>query len=356
MILLFYILREILRPLVLILGGLMVVFLAYSAAVILDKVAGGELVAGVALELIGLQAVIALETLLPTALYLAVIVGLGRFYRDSEMAVMTALGLSELQVMRSVGVLALFAALVVAGLSLYGRPWAYRLSYELEQAAAAKVELERLQAGRFHTLGDGLLVMVSDRMNPGRKQAKGVFVERDMPGARRLIHARSAELPEADPETGRRSVVFKDGYFYHLQLAPGADRILKFGRLSIEVDTQTPEDINSKRKARPTAILFDSDEPKEVAELQWRLSMPVATLLLGFLAVPLSRSSPRRSRHRSLLIAVLVYALILNLTGMARTWVEHGDVPALPGIWWVHGLTAALLLAQSWRRSFPYGR
>ena len=84
--------------------------------------------------------------------------------------------------------------------------------------------------------------------------------------------------------------------------------------------------------------LMLSDEPTDIAELQWRLSRPLATILLALIAIPLSRSSPRQGRNEKIFTATLIFALYYNLSGLARTWVEQGTVASFPGIWWLHTL------------------
>ena len=100
---------------------------------------------------------------------------------------------------------------------------------------------------------------------------------------------------------------------------------------------------------RPTVELFGSPDPNERAELQWRLSTPVSTLLLALLAIPLSRSKPRAGRYGKLLLALGLYVLYFNLLGMARTWVEQ---QTLASIWWVPGLLAGITISAltPWRR------
>jgi lipopolysaccharide export system permease protein len=68
-------------------------------------------------------------------------------------------------------------------------------------------------------------------------------------------------------------------------------------------------------------------------------------LVLTALAVPLGRLRPRQGRYAHIWIAVLVFAVYANLALAARTWLEHGVIPAVFGLWWVHGLFFAMSLA-----------
>ncbi|MEK7844663.1 MAG: LptF/LptG family permease, partial [Pseudomonadota bacterium] len=76
---------------------------------------------------------------------------------------------------------------------------------------------------------------------------------------------------------------------------------------------------------------------RDIAELQWRISRPLATLLLALIAVTFIRTTPRQDKtDRTYLIAALVFAAYYNLSGLAKTWVEQGIVGSIPGVWWLY--------------------
>ena len=338
-----YIISEIAKPFMVAITALVAIFVAFSSAVILNDVVAGEFGIEVVVVLILLRTLIILEVLLPTALYLSVVISIGRLYRDSEMVAFWALGVSETHLLRAVLMVALVVAMVVALISVYGRPWAYQTSYKIEAAAAAAADLQRLQSGSFSRLGGGRLVINQQGIDVAAKRAYEVFVEIDIEGGRRVIYADSAELLAGKPEPRVR---FNDGYAYEFRPGSTDDRVLKFKNLTVQLYDQAPDRVRNRRKAVPTAQLAGSSKPKEIAEYQWRLSTPIATLLLGALALPLSRSAPRQGRHRTLFLAIVVYAVFFNLAGMARTWVENAAIGPYPGIWWVHALLTGFLLTQ----------
>ena len=144
-----------------------------------------------------------------------------------------------------------------------------------------------------------------------------------------------------------------DGYGYLLDRTGGEDTTLRYRELVIHIPTEE-RDTSYRRKAEPTINLFRSDVPKDVAEFQWRVSTPLATLILALIAVPLSRSPPRQSRYGSFFLAILLYVALFNLISVARNWVEDGAVAAFPGIWWVYALPVllfvALMIAPYWKR------
>lgn len=337
-----YLTREIAKPMLLGTGLLVLIFTGYSAAVEMTGDKSGLLEPATVARLIFLNTLVALEVLLPTALYLSIVATLGRLYRDSEMAALNAAGIGEPRILVAVVKFSLFIALVVAVISVFGRPWAYQQSYQLEAEATAEFNINRIKPGQFLELQDNTYVLFAAGVDKKNNKLTGVFLQTEEPGKSRVIYAQEATMPQSDPGVPR-SVEFINGYGYLLDRSGTNDVILKFKSLvmHLQEDARTA---SRKRKAIPTVQLGQSSKPKEIAEYQWRLSTPVATLLLAMLAVPLSRGTPRENRHTGFFVAILVYIGLFNLASMARNWVEQEKVGALPGLWWVYALAFLLFL------------
>ncbi|MDT8386350.1 MAG: LptF/LptG family permease, partial [Thiogranum sp.] len=167
-----------------------------------------------------------------------------------------------------------------------------------------------------------------------------------------VVFAEEAYLPPVRFGEPRTFEMFR-GYGYLLDRTGGKDSTLRYKKLILHIPIEEP-DKSYRRKAEPTINLFKSDAPKDIAEFQWRVSTPLATMLLALLAVPLSRTAPRQGRHAGFFIAILIYVGLFNAISVARNWVEDGVVGRFPGIWWVYLLPAllfALLVATPyWTR------
>lgn len=344
-----YLIAELRRPLAMVGGILILIFASYSTARYLADAVSQTLGGVVLVELVMLKTLIALEILIPIALYIAVVVGLGRLYHDQEMTVLNASGVGPFRVYRAVLLLALPVALLVGLLSLYGRPWAYGQAYWLEARAHAEIHLDRMRGGRFQTDPDTGRTILARKVDARAGVLRDVLIYTHDTGRSQVIVADTARQPPV--VRGEEPVLLlRDGVAYSLDRHGGDDRIVRFHELTLHLDQPAPV-VGYKRKAAATAALAASQQPSDVAELQWRLSRPLTTLLLALLAVPLSRSAPRRGRYSKMFLAVLVYALVYNASGLARSWVEQGAVGPVPGIWWVSGLMfAALLLLLPTRR------
>ncbi|MCC7410361.1 MAG: LPS export ABC transporter permease LptF [Gammaproteobacteria bacterium] len=339
-----YIAAEVLRPLMASATFLLVIFVGYSSAQFLTDAVNGLLPVDVLYSLILLKAAVALEVLLPIALYVSVVLGLGRLYGDSEITAMLACGIGLGRVVRVVFVVSLALALAVAGLSLYGRPRAYEESYWIRARADAQMVLDRLEGGRFFIgTHSGRAIFVGHVGVGGILH--DVFLRDEIRNVVHLVRARRGHQ-QVDPGSGRRRLVLEDVRLYALNRDNTHDIIGRFGQFAIVLDTPGRVSVGYRRKAAPTLELVGSRQPEDLAELQWRISTPVSTVLLGLLGVVVGRSGRGRGRSRygKMIAATLVYAAYYNVSALARTWVDKGVVPVVPGIWWVQVLFAVLLV------------
>ena len=97
-------------------------------------------------------------------------------------------------------------------------------------------------------------------------------------------------------------------------------------------------------KSKSVAELWGSTSPVDQAELQWRLTLPVATFIVAIMALPLSHTDPRSGRYSKLAVALVVYLVYSNLLGVGKTWIVQEKVPVWVGTWWVHIIAIIITL------------
>jgi len=337
-----YIIREITAPFLVGTTFLAVIFSAYASASYLIDVANGMLQPGIIAYLIFLKLMTVLDVILPSALYFSVIFGLFRLYRDAEIVAFMAAGFSEWQLLRSVFYFSLIVALIVGLASNVGRPWAFRINYALKARAMAELDIKKIQAGRFHELKRSNQVLFAETIDAVNGRLHDIYMQTDAgSGMIRVITAQSLQLPQSDA-ANILPVTFEKGYIYLLDDQGSKDRVIEFGNLTLPlVGGVAP--VGYKRKAAYTYELAHSDNAGDIAEFQWRLATPLTSILLALLGVPLSYTSPGQGRHMRIILAIIVYALLFNLFGVAHSLVDQAQVPAFPGIWWFYLLPLALL-------------
>jgi len=331
-----YIVAEVIKPLAAVLGILVGLFVCFSSARYLAEAITETLGIALMMKLVFLKTLIALEVLIPISLYVSIVIALGRMHRDQEIIAMRAAGINGLRIIRAILWVAVPVGMVVGLLSIMGRPWAYEDSYILDARANAELNTDRFQPGRFYGSEDSARVIYIQQKNESNGLMKNIFHYIDKNGIKEIILSRSASQI-AKKEAERAELHLFDGTIHRLFEDDENDEIVKFEKLVLYLN-EVDDDIGYKRKAATTTSLLLSQQSSDVAELQWRLSRPFATILLALIAIPLSRSSPRQGRNERIFTAALVFALYYNLSGLARTWVEQEMVGSFPGIWWLQAL------------------
>lgn len=352
-----YLTREILKPLAAALGVLAVLFTSYGAASFLSDAVNSLMPTEMLSRLVGLRTLIGLEILIPISLYFAVVLAFGRMHADSEFTAMFALGVRPARVMGTVVVVSSCTALVVAALSLLVRPWAYRISHELSNRAAVSLNSNDMDEGTFYVGDQGNRTIFIERRRHRQAVAHNVFVQLKRPDGTRVIYAATVEqMPPARPDSGSQ-LHMTDAHVYDMpQASDGGGLVMSVKDLVVQLASPRVEPPGYSSLAAGTAYLAASNSPPDIAELQWRLSTAASTLLLGMLAVPLARSRPREHKYAKMGMAILIYAGYYLLYESARTWVQNGVIPAVPGLWWAPALlgvvlAGALLAPQlAWKR------
>jgi lipopolysaccharide export system permease protein len=347
-----YLIREISRPLALILGILVVLFGSYSASDFLSDAVNGLVPTNMLMEMVGLKVLIALDVLIPISLYLSVLLAFGRLYGDSEITALFALRIPPGWVVRAVLTLACFLAVVVGFESLVLRPMAYETLHELSNQAESMLNIDAMEAGTFYLGEQGRrVIFLTQRAGPGAP-ARDVFVRLKYPDHTEIIYAKlAAKLPGSHPGNGS-DVHLSDVHLYNISNNNlQSDQALNAQDFIVNTKVQAAAPPGYSAVAASTAQLAASRNAADVAELQWRLSTPVSTLLLGLLGIPMSRAKPRQGKYTKFGAAILIYALYYLLCTSARAWVQNGDVPSFPGLWWAPGLLALFLLVSFYWRT-----
>lgn len=344
-----YLIREIGASFAAIAIILTVVFLAYSMTRFLTDAAGGLLSAGEVAQLTFYKSVIALEVLLPLAFYFGLVVGLGRLNQHSELTAMRASGIRDARINRPLLACAALLAACVAALSLGVRPWAYGEMYALKERAEAASELDRIKPQRFYFYEGSERTVYAQEIRDAGRELLGVFIRTGGEDSIEIITAPRGSL-EAFVTPQRHRLLLTDASI-HKTGPDMADFYGRFDKLTLTMAAGSTVEDEYHRKAATSAALFDAHAPDERAELQWRLSTPVSSLLLACAALAMTDHRPRRGRYARVPLAVAIYAVYYNLLGVARTWVEQQVVASL---WWAPlgfaAVLGALLLVR--RRRF----
>ena len=345
-----YIFREIAATWLAVTFVLLMILLTNQFARVLGDVAKGKLPKDAVIDVIGLSALQYLTVLIPIGLFLSIMLALGRLYRDSEMPAMMACRVGPSGVYRPLVWLTLPLVLGVAWLAIDIGPRALQTVERIGAEARREADLASIEPGRFTVFGPSNAVVYGERVT-SRGVMENVFLQRfveDDSGEANIVEVVVAERGEQvdsdDPDI--RFLVLYNGRRYEGMPGTPQFRVVEFAEHGIPYRLPSLEPPEPEPREMPVSTLVRSTDPIHRAELQWRIGVPVSTIILAIFAVPLSRSQPRSGRYGRLAVGLLVFIIYFNLLSAAKAWVEKGELDPTVGLWWVHGLflLAALML------------
>jgi len=323
---------------------LLVVSLGGVLVDVLGEIADGGMPARLMLSQLGLQLLVYLPLVMPLALMLGLMLAVVRLYRDSEMAVLNAIGVGPRRLLRPLLWVALPVVLLVATCSLWLGPWAHRTAIGMLEQASRSLIVAGLEPGRFTSLPNRGGIVYIDGMNEDGTALRGVFLYRDREGRIDVMTAPEGQL-QFEGERNRY-LELRDGRHSEGPIDGALDfRMMRFAANEVAL----PERAASRDRNDPamltTVELLGDGRPTATAELHARLAPPLLALAFALLTLPLARSSPRQQRYGRLMLGFLAYLVCINLMFIGIRMLSDGRMPGPLGLWW---LTLPLLGLATW--------
>lgn len=339
-----YILREIAESWIAVSVVLLLILIGNSFLFIFREVSRGDIPADTVVPFLITYMISSLVAVIPFSLYLGILIGIGRLYRDSEMAALAACGMGGWSIYRPALMLGVPAVLTIAFVAFYATPWAANIERAASTEIAKRSELAGVDAGRFNEASDGETVFFVAELAGKQTQMKDIFVHGPDPeGGSGLETARNASQETRD---GARYFVMSDGVRYIGTPGLADYKIIEFAKHGVALPPPRGGEARLRRAGKSLTQLLASDSPKDLAELRWRINVMLTVIVLIVLAVPLSHSAPRQGRYARLAMAVLIYVPYWNLLLAAKGWLRNREIAPELGMWWVHLPVLALAMGM----------
>jgi lipopolysaccharide export system permease protein len=324
--------------------------ITFSSALIryLGLAAGGTVPADAVMVLLALSALSTVSVLLSATVFLSVLLTMTRCYRDSEMVVWQTSGLSLLSWFRPVLLFVAPVMVLVGLLSVYMTPWAIGKAEQFRHQLENRDDATAVAPGVFRESKNADRVFFIEKLSPDLAQVANIFVHEVRDGRMWVGVASRGYLEKA--KNGDRYLVALNGRRYSGTPGEADYRVEAFGKYAVRVEQSAAKSFLPSQKSRATVLLMDEPTAPNRAELSWRFGLPVATLLLALLAIPMSAVNPRTGRFLNLLVAVFVYMIYSNLISIVQAWIAQGKVSVLVGMLAVHGGMVLLLVVLFARR------
>ncbi|HAK50448.1 MAG TPA: LPS export ABC transporter permease LptF [Gammaproteobacteria bacterium] len=336
-----YFAKDVLFTMVAVAFIVLVISMGWRFSGYLNQAAGGTLSSDVLFLLMGYRLPGFLELIVPVSFFLSLMLVYGRMYVDSEMIVMESCGIGPGRLVFITLLLALFVMVVTAIISLWLKPEG-ELRTELLMAGQRNMtEFDTLAPGRFQTVRSGKRVTYAEELSGEGNLAK-VFMS-EYEGAEIIglqevttMVAQSGET-QVD-EFGNRFLVLTDGTRYTGKPGSPGFRVINYREYGQMIEQEQARQRIERLAGIPTAKLLESDDPRNMSELHWRIAMVVMIPIMALIAVPLSRVNPRQGRLSKLMPGMFLCFLYVGSLAAAKTGIERENIPLSIGLWWIHGI------------------
>lgn len=270
--------------------------------------------------------------LIPLSLLMGILIAFGRLYHDSEMAAIMSAGIGPVQWYRPLMLVAVPLTLLLFILLMFVQPVISHQRALIKADVRSQIEVDTLIVGQFNRSNKGDAVLFLESEDEHSHQIENVFFQRRS-GNRNYVDL--ATNTSSYYDNGHRYMRMHNGTHYIGDAGDADFKIIEYKDYGLHINKKKVK-AHFSEKTKSLKELWLSNDVIDKAELQWRITIPVATIIVAFMALPLSRINPRSGRYGKLAVALVLYLLYSNLLGVGKVWMVQEKVPVWFGTWWVH--------------------
>jgi lipopolysaccharide export system permease protein len=289
-----------------------------------------------------------MPTLLTLALFISVVSTLSRMYRDSEMTIWLASGMSLSHLLKPVMKFTLPILMVSALLQLLAWPWTNQQISQLRDRFEQRGDLDRVAPGQFRESSDGRRVFFIEK---GAEAGTGrnIFIYAIGPEGRESIT--TARTGKIEWNNDQQFLMLKEGQRLDINNMGQSLTLSKFQTYGVQVNQAK----NQEASGTPpwgihTWDLWLNPTPINKAELGWRIGLVLTTFNLVLLAVAMTHANPRVAKGGQLMTALLTFMVYYNLVNVTKIWVASGSMGIATSLVLLHLPVTLLALVLLWLR------
>lgn len=289
----------------------------------------GKLPPSILLEVLLLKIPPALEVILPLVALLSVMMAIGRLYQDQEMVILSSCGIAPNYFQKRLIYFLIPLSVITAVITLVVTPWTFEQERNLIVNAQISSPLAALVPGKFNELPNNQGVFYAQSIEKNG-DLKSVWVRLSTAEQDLLLMAPQGKFEWI---SDKLALVLFDGHSYQ-GLTLGAEvTVREFKRFEGFLPTLQITPPEAERFEKSTLTLLLSDDLKDQALLQWRLVTPISVMVLGLLALRLSKTGPREGRFAKIFLALVLYVAYNQLLVTAKEAAGDGHWPIWLGLW-----------------------
>ncbi|HEX5413396.1 MAG TPA: LPS export ABC transporter permease LptG [Terriglobia bacterium] len=293
---------------------------------------------------------------IPMAVLLGTLIGLSRMSADSETIAIRATGIGKGQFLRPVLMFALCGWLLTSWMSLFLAPAAARTLEHSEAGLAATQASYEIQPRVFIEQFPHLLLYLKD-VASSNTQWRGVFVvDRSQRNEVKVTLAKSGSLV-SDDASGQTMLYLEHGATHEFDPQHRQQyTVTSFDKWEVPIFElgETAQQRLTVSMLSPAALLAGLHAPAErhaaLVELNYRLALPIACLVLALVGVPIGLISRKGGKAFGLMLSILLVFVYYVLMASGLNLAKEGRMNPITGLWManvIFGIAGLLMLRQT---------
>ncbi len=302
--------------------------------------------------------------IIPMALLLTILLGLGRLSSDNEIVAMKSSGISLFQLVLPVSLFSLIALFITTFLTLYANPWGFKSLKNFAVKALQSLSEVGIQEKVFYDEFKGMLIYVDKSEGQGGVM-EGIFIaDKSDQTISTTIVAKKGYITSV-PESLSINLRLLDGSIHRVGKVVESYQMGSFNTydININLDASSLSELDysemtlSQLLATIKSLSPDNPEVNEIkVEFHKKFSIPFACIVFGLIAIPLGIRKVRGGKSYGLIISLLVCLVYYLLLLTGESLGKNGTLPPLLSMWLPNIIMALLgmyLFFHAARESTP---
>jgi len=252
------------------------------------------------LQLLALKMIQYTSLLIPISLFFGIIVALSRLNVSNEMIIMKIGGYSSHQIAKVLSKLIILTSAIAMLFNFFITPLALDYRLQLQHQIVHEQKIYSLKEKNFNTSNDkSKVVYISDKNN---SESGNIFIKSKDITSHRIDIAGGMEISKVNDNL----VILKNGSSYVFD-PDGGLSATQYINQDILLLNKIPALKNNDIESKSIITLYNIGNKESLSELLKRLSMIIATLILGYLAIPISQAGQADDKYKNIFISTVLY-------------------------------------------------
>jgi len=258
-----------------------------------------------------------LSFLISLSFILSIIYSLNELYKSSELIIFKNAGFGDSELIRLISPLIFIFILVTFFWTAYLTPIIKTDIEIIKENARSRPGYIFFKEGVFKNFKEQGITIFSSEVqnldNSENQNLKNVFIFSDI--QKKLILANSGNKLIDQTNENVYLYLFNGKIYEVINSDKNTISVSEFGTLTLKLYDASSENLKldlSGAEFKKFVDLFDGKE-KNIRELLYRISIPIALFLMSIFSVIISKASPRKQKNFSIAYGLLSYILYYNL-------------------------------------------